>query len=196
MSDGSAVLAVLFLPVQEILMEKQNAQMNTKEKQFRQYIGLFSAVVVYYLIHEGAHFLYAKAIGVFKAVRFLGLGIQIDVFAEQMSDTQLAFFCLAGPAAALAAAWIFTLLTKHICRISSKLIKACCYYITLALLLLDPLYLSLLCGFFGGGDMNGIALLVPAQLARMIFAALLAISGILIYHHVLPLYRAVFAESK
>lgn len=189
MSDGSAVLAVLFLPVQEILMEKQNAQMNTKEKQFRQYIGLFSAVVVYYLIHEGAHFLYAKAIGAFKAVRFLGLGIQIDVFAEQMSDTQLAFFCLA-------AAWIFTLLTKHICRISSKLIKACCYYITLALLLLDPLYLSLLCGFFGGGDMNGIALLVPAQLARMIFAALLVISSILIYHHVLPLYRTVFAESK
>ena len=35
-----------------------------------------------------------------------------------------------------------------------------------SLLLLDPLYLSVLCGFFGGGDMNGIALLCPEWAAR------------------------------
>lgn len=40
-------------------------------------------------------------------------------------------------------------------------ILAALYYITIALLLLDPLYLSVLCGLFGGGDMNGIALLLP-----------------------------------
>lgn len=170
--------------------------MNNSGKQLRQYIGLLSAIVVYYLTHEGAHFLCAKAIGVFKEIRFLGLGIQIDVFAEKMSDAQLTFFCLAGPAATLAAAWILTLLTKHICRISSKLIKACCYYITLTLLLLDPLYLSLLCGFFGGGDINGISLLVPELFVRTGFAILLAVNGILIYYHILPVYRAAFTDSK
>ena len=35
-----------------------------------------------------------------------------------------------------------------------------------SLLLLDLLYLSVLCGFFGGGDMNGIALLCPEWAAR------------------------------
>lgn len=35
-----------------------------------------------------------------------------------------------------------------------------------SLLQLDPLYLSVLCGFFGGGDMNGIALLCPEWAAR------------------------------
>lgn len=33
--------------------------------------------------------------------------------------------------------------------------------IFLILLLIDPLYLSALCGLFDGGDMNGIALLCP-----------------------------------
>lgn len=43
----------------------------------------------------------------------------------------------------------------------SRLLRAVLYYITIALLLIDPLYLSILCGLFGGGDMNGIALLLP-----------------------------------
>ena len=43
----------------------------------------------------------------------------------------------------------------------------------LALLLIDPLYLSALCGLFGGGDMNGIALLCPEWAVRCLSGALL-----------------------
>ena len=38
------------------------------DKRTRQYIGLFSAIIAYYVIHEGAHLVYALCIGVFKPV--------------------------------------------------------------------------------------------------------------------------------
>lgn len=61
-------------------------------KRTRQYLGILAAVVGYYLIHEGAHFLYALLTGVFKQIKFMGLGVQIDVYAERMTDTQLGLF--------------------------------------------------------------------------------------------------------
>ena len=35
-------------------------------KRIRQYIGLFTAILAYYLIHEGAHLIYALSVGAFK----------------------------------------------------------------------------------------------------------------------------------
>ena len=64
-------------------------------KRIRQYIGILAALVVYYVIHEGAHLVVAMIQGVFKEVKFMGLGIQIDVFRDCMTDTQLGLFCLA-----------------------------------------------------------------------------------------------------
>ena len=65
-------------------------------KRIRQYIGILAALVAYYLVHEGAHLLYALFTGVFKQIRLMGLGVQIDVCAERMTDTQLGIFCLVG----------------------------------------------------------------------------------------------------
>ena len=70
-----------------------------------------------------------------------------------------------GVAATMITANVLTLTSAQICKVKSKNFKACMYYITIAMLLLDPLYLSILCGFFGGGDMNGITLLLPEWLA-------------------------------
>lgn len=65
-------------------------------RRIRQYLGLFFALAAYYLIHEGAHMCYALFLGVFQKLRFLGLGIQVDVCQEAMSSVQLGIFCLAG----------------------------------------------------------------------------------------------------
>ena len=62
-----------------------------------------------------------------------------------------------------------------------------------SLLLLDPLYLSVLCGFFGGGDMNGIALLCPEWAARCLFGALLLVNGLVFWKRILPVYRQSFS---
>ncbi len=139
-------------------------------KRTRQYIGILAAAAAYYLVHEGAHLLCAVLLGVFKQIRFMGIGMQIDVYAERMADGQMALFCVAGAAATLFAGIVLAALVGRISSQKSKLFRAVMYYITIALLLLDPLYLSILCGFFGGGDMNGISLLCPEWIARSVFA--------------------------
>ena len=165
-------------------------------KQIRQYFGLITAVLAYYLIHEGAHLVYALSIGVFRQINFMGVGVQVDVYAQQMSNLQMGVFCLIGAVATTIAAYVLTLAAPKICKASSKVFKACMYYITLIMLLLDPLYLSVLCGFFGGGDMNGIALLIPEAAARIFFGVLLLISGLLFWKVILPRYKMAFSENK
>lgn len=66
-------------------------------KRIRQYVGLLSAILIYFIIHEGAHLIYALTLGVFKQINFMGLGIQIDINVEKMTDTQLGIFCLEVP---------------------------------------------------------------------------------------------------
>lgn len=161
-------------------------------KRARQYIGIIAAVAAYYIIHEGAHLLTALTMGVFKEVKFMGLGMQIDVFAEQMTDTQMGLFCLAGAVATFLTGWILVLLCRKICTLESKVLKAVFWYVTIALLVLDPLYLSVLCSFFGGGDMNGIRLLIPEAAARIIFAIIGIIHVMVLWKYLLPKYKESF----
>ena len=166
-------------------------------KRARQYIGLIAAVTAYYILHEGAHLVYALTIGVFKQINFMGfgiLGMQIDVYNTEMTDTQMGLFCLVGAVATFAFGYALVLLSGKICKVQNKLFKAIMYYITIIMLLLDPLYLSVLCGFFGGGDMNGISLLVPELAARIGFGVLLIVNGFVFWKVVLPKYTAAFKE--
>ena len=164
-------------------------------KRARQYIGLLSAIILYYLVHEGAHLIYAVCIGVFKHINFMGLGIKIDIYSEKMTQTQLGVFCLLGSIATLAVAYILIALISKIKKLSSKVVKACAYYITIAMLLIDPLYLSSLCGFFGGGDMNGIKLLVPEIVARIFYGIILIVNGLVFVKVVLQKYKSAFADK-
>lgn len=93
-------------------------------KRARQYIGIAAAVVAYYIIHAGAHLLCALGIGAFKRINCLQLGIQIDVFAERMTDAQMGLFCLVGAVATLIAGWLLTAGAKTICKSKSKLLRA------------------------------------------------------------------------
>lgn len=165
-------------------------------KRLRQYAGLLAAIVAYYLVHEGAHLMYALIIGAFKQVNIGALGAQIDVYAEQMTDLQMGIFCVVGSIATLITGWCLSAAADRIGKFPSKAFKACMYYVTIALLLIDPLYLSVLCGFFGGGDMNGIALLIPELAARFLYSALLVINACLFWKRVLPAYKAAFATAE
>ena len=165
-------------------------------KRTRQYIGILAAVIAYYLIHEGAHLLYALFTGVFRQIKFMGLGVQIDVLSERMTDIQLGAFCLIGGISTLVTGYILVLISRIVCKVKSALFRAVMYYITIALLLLDPLYLSILCGLFGGGDMNGIALLVPEWAARVGFGALLIVNGLVFWKWVLPIYSKSFSDTE
>lgn len=161
-------------------------------KRMRQYLGIFSAVAAYYIVHEGAHLITALHYGVFKQINFMGLGMQIDVYADLMTDFQMGIFCLVGAVSTLLFGWLLVLLCRWICASKSKVFKAVMWYISLAILLLDPLYLSILCGFFGGGDMNGIKLLFPEMAVRIVFAVVGVIHGIVIWKYLLPEYTKAF----
>ena len=165
-------------------------------KRLRQYAGLLAAIAAYYLIHEGAHLVYAFIIGTFKQINIGGLGVQIDVYAEQMTNLQMGIFCIIGSIATQLIGWCLSAAASRIGNSPSKVFNACMYYVTTALLLIDPLYLSVLCGFFGGGDMNGIALLIPELAARFIYSALLVINTCIFWKRVLPAYKAAFARAE
>ena len=164
-------------------------------KKIRQYIGLAVAVLMYYLIHEGAHLAVALAQGVFKQINVMGMGVQIDVYTEQMNDVQMGIFCLMGPVASILAGWLMTAFVHPICRIRSMVVKACAWYTTLTLLILDPLYLSIYYRWVGGGDMNGIALLLPEPMVSTIAAAIAIVNAILIWKVLYPNYRKAFHNA-
>lgn len=98
--------------------------MNVK-KNIRKWGALIAAIILYFVVHEGAHYLYAVSIGAFKQVNFIGLGVQIDIFREQVTDTQLGIFCLIGPAAAILAGYALVLMACFIVKSRSLLIRAC-----------------------------------------------------------------------
>ena len=137
----------------------------------------------------------AVFLGSFRQIRFMGIGIQVDVYAERMTDGEMALFCIAGAVATLFAGIVLAALAGKISHKKSTLLRAVMYYITVALLLLDPLYLSILCGFFGGGDMNGIRLLCPEWIARSVFAGLLIVNAWVFWKRVLPVYRESFSNE-
>lgn len=164
-------------------------------KQIRQYVGILVAVITYYLVHEGAHFLSAVCFGVFRQIKFMGIGMQIDVYAEKMTDLQMGIFNLIGAVGTFAAAWMLVALRKKICMVKSSLFRAAAYYVTMVMLFLDPVYLSVLCGFFGGGDMNGISLLIPEVMARILFAVVGILHILVFVKLILPVYRSSFEKS-
>ncbi|MCR4965655.1 MAG: hypothetical protein K6A41_08375 [Bacteroidales bacterium] len=168
-------------------------------KRIRQYIGIIVALLAYYLIHEGAHWLYALTHGVFKKVNFMALGVQIDIYRDQLTDAQLGWFCLAGPIATFIAAWIMVLLSKRICMAfgvnstsHKPILLACSWYVSIILLLLDPLYLSVIYRFVGGGDMNGIKLIVPEMVAAIVFGVIFVLHMVVLWMWLLPRYKKAF----
>ena len=136
--------------------------------------------------------MYALKLDVFKKVNFIGLGVQIDVFAEKMTENQLGIFCIVGSVATMITAYVLVAFADKIGQVSSKVFKASMYYISIAMLLIDPLYLSILCDFFGGGDMNGISLILPEVGARILYGIILLVNMAVFVKIVLPKYKRAF----
>ncbi|OCA86939.1 hypothetical protein A8L44_06680 [Bacillus sp. FJAT-27986] len=168
--------------------------MTIMSRSVRQYIGIIAAIIIYYIIHEGAHLLVSFYYGVFKQINFMGLGVQVDVYHTLMTDIQMGIFCLAGAIATLVFSWLLIIFCKPICSVKSKVFRTIAWYTSLVMLLLDPLYLSVLCGFFGGGDMNGILLLWQEWFVRALFAGIGIVHALVIFRYLLPKYTKSFSD--
>ena len=73
-----------------------------------------------------------------------------------------------------------------------QVVLACCWYTSIVLLLLDPLYLSVIYRFVGGGDMNGIKLLIPEMAAASVFGIIFVLHLVVLWKVLLPRYQWAF----
>lgn len=170
--------------------------MKNRKQGFRKLGGLLIAVFLYYVLHEGAHLVYALALGTFKQINIIGLGIQIETYRERMSDVQTAVFCIAGAAATAVAGWILVMSAGRIVKSRSLAFRAAVFYVTLVFLLNDPFYLSVLYPYVGGGDMNGIRLLVPELYAKGFFFLIFLLHMAVIARYLYPVYTKAYQTSK
>lgn len=159
----------------------------------RKILGLVAAIALYYVVHEGAHLVYALCAGVFRRIVFMFPGVQIQIDAARLSTFQMGMFNLVGAAATLVSAYVLCFFSKKIKRIRSNAVRAVFYYVTILFLLNDPVYLSLLCYLFGGGDMNGISLLLPEVAARIMFFSIGVLNAVIIVKIIFPAYKQAFA---
>ena len=161
----------------------------------RKWLSLIIAILLYYVIHEGSHAIVALLYGVFEKIRILGLGVQVVANTEILTNFQTAIFCVVGSISTLLVAYLLVLFTKRIVESKNKLFKAICFYTTLAFLLLDPLYLTIVYKFVGGGDMNGILLFgVPEIIIQIIFRIIAIINIFLIIKKIYPAYKKSFSK--
>lgn len=166
-------------------------------KNSRKWFGVLVAVLLYYVVHEGAHLLVALCFDVFHQIRFMGIGVQIAARTELLTDLQTAVFCVVGSIASLLAAYVLVWSARFITRSGSKVIKAIGYYATIALLVLDPLYLSVLYRFVGGGDMNGILLFgLPEIVVQLVYGFIGVLNIFIIIKYVYPIYKQAFAGKE
>ncbi len=164
-------------------------------KNLRKWFALICAILLYYIIHEGSHVIVALLYGVFEEVKILGLGVQVVANDEVLTDFQIGIFCIVGSISTLLVGYLLVLLSKRIAKRKNKVFKAICYYTTLAFLLIDPLYLTIIYKFVGGGDMNGILLFgVSEIIVQFIFGIIAVMNILLIIKKIYPVYKNSFSE--
>lgn len=161
----------------------------------RKWISLFIGIIFYYIIHEGSHVIVSLCLGAFEKIKFLGIGMQV-VINDGLSDIGKFIFCISGCVSTLIFGYLLVLLSRKIVSVNNKFIKSICYYSTVIFLFLDPLYLSILYRFFGGGDMNGIILLGFNEIFVEIFFVFIFIVNLFIFiNKVYPLYKESFSNG-
>lgn len=162
-------------------------------KNSRKWLALICAIFLYYIFHEGSHIIVALIYGVFERVEILGLGVQVVIKTELLTNFETAVFCVVGSISTLLIAYLLVLFSKRIVESKNKVFKAICYYTTLAFMLLDPLYLALFYKFVGGGDMNGILLFgLPEIVVQFIYGSIVVINIVLFLKKIYPLYKKSF----
>ncbi|MGI6492935.1 MAG: hypothetical protein GX949_00695 [Peptococcaceae bacterium] len=156
----------------------------------RKYLYIILAGITYLVVHEGVHIIQALLWGIYKGIKVLPLGIEVEIIQPlTIGGLRLAAFSGLSSVVTILIGYLLFLLTPKIIRLNKQYIKNYIYYVTFVFLLLDPVYISLL-SFFVGGDINGIALGlgVPYMVIRGIYFVFAVINGYLVYKKLYPAY--------
>jgi hypothetical protein len=167
-------------------------------KSIKQWTGVFIAIICYYIIHEGTHLLLALLFGVFERIRFVGIwGIQI-VTDSGLDGIRLALFSILSSIVTISIGYILAF-SPYIYKLKNRALLIAFYYITLCFMLLDPIYISVLTLFIGGGgDLNGITTgLQTSDIPfRIIFGSIAILNIFLFIKKVSKQYKFIFSKPK
>lgn len=163
----------------------------------RKWFALLWTILLYYIIHEGAHIVAALLMGTFQRIRIVGFGLGVQVVANTtvMTNVQLFVFCIVGAIATLFVGYVLVLKRQSILKNKNKVVRAIGYYATLVFLMLDPIYLSVLHNFMGGGDMNGITQMGISALPVSMFFLAIAVANLFIIQYVSRDYKNAFMAA-
>ncbi|WP_010247667.1 hypothetical protein [Acetivibrio cellulolyticus] len=168
---------------------------NRMLKSIKQWAGILTAIISYYIVHEGTHLLLALLFGVFERVRFVGIwGIQIVINDRGLEGISMALFSGLSSIVTILIGYILAF-SPYVCKLKSRSILISLYYITLCFMILDPIYISVLSLFVGGGgDLNGITFgLQTSDIPfRIIFGSIAILNIILFYKRVSKQYKIIF----
>ncbi len=168
-------------------------------KSMKQWTGILIAIISYYVVHEGTHLLLALTFGVFERIRFVGIwGIQIVINVEGLDGIRLALFNGLSSIVTILIGYILAL-SPYIYKLRSRALLIVFYYITLCFMVLDPIYMSVLSLFIGGGgDLNGVVTgLQTSDIPfRIVFGSIAVLNIILFSRRVSKQYKIIFSSPK
>ena len=157
----------------------------------RRFVILLLIILLYMVIHEGAHIAVSTVYDEFQSARWNVIGPEI-IFrtpVEQRDGFQWAVISGVSNLLTIVIGYLLLLNRDRFSRSSSLFIKGLAYFLTLLLLVADPLNLSI-GPFFYGGDVYGIAegLDIHRYVIQFVLLLILLLNRELIATKLLPAY--------
>ncbi len=166
-------------------------------RNIKLWIGIIIAIIIYYVVHEGTHLIQAVLTDNFDSIRLVGFaGIEIMI-KEVPTGLLLSLFSGLSNAITVFCGYILVIMIPKILVLSNKMMKVALYYITIILLVLDPVYMSILHQYVGGGDMNGVTkgLGISSLPISIVFGIVAALNIYIIIKKVHPTYKKNFTNN-
>lgn len=157
----------------------------------RRFVIFVLIVLFYMVIHEGAHIAAAAFFDEFEAITWNVIGPEV-IFktpVEQRSGFQWALISGVSNLITIILGYLMLFNRQRFSQASSLFSKGAAYFLTVLLLIADPLNLSI-GPFFYGGDVYGIAegLDIHRYVIQFIFLIILLVNRELVASKLLPAY--------
>jgi hypothetical protein len=157
----------------------------------RRWAAFIFAIVIFFLLHEGAHAMMAALFGEFQAFHIRPIGFEVTFNTPVEARSGIRWTLISGTSNLLTILLGYALLagSRRIARLQNMLLKGSLYYLTLVSLLVDPFNLSI-GPFFYGGDAIGMAvgLGINRLAIQAVFFCLLLVNREIIARRLLPAY--------
>ncbi len=151
------------------------------------------AVAIWAVVHEGTHALVATFYGEYEAFRVrppVGFEVLYKTPVEERNGVHWAFIAGASNLVTMLMGYVLLSFSDGLARLRSLSWRATAFYLTLILLLADPLNLSI-GPFIYGGDANGIAvgLGIKRYIIQVIFLVALLVNRELVAQRLFPMFN-------